>query len=221
MGITLRIILLVVTLGSVGMQLRTAMRSTAGLSSATWLGMVASTIFWLGYGIGTSEMTMISINLPVLVMGLSLVGVLMRSGLTTVRRSAPYVVVPLLGWAVAYATGSVAVLGWGGTVLVVGRLLPQLVAAVRADDRSGISVGAWVGNGGNKIVWAAFGFSIADPFVAWPAVIASIVSFVIVALVLRGPSDPVQLGGPRLRSVKRQRVGFAASVEHPAASVAA
>jgi uncharacterized protein with PQ loop repeat len=203
-GLTLRMILLVVTLASVGMQLRTALRSTAGLSAATWLGMVASTIFWLGYGIGTSEVTMISINLPVLVMGLALVGVLIRTGVTTVARSAPYVVIPLLGWALAYVTGSVAILGWGGTLLVVGRLLPQLVTAVQSEDRSGISISAWVGNGGNKIVWATFGFSIGDAFVAWPAVVASFVSFSIVGLVLRGPPRPKVLA-----------VGFAAAIDPP------
>ncbi len=219
MGLGLRLVLLVVTLLSIGMQLRTVVRvGAAGLSPATWLGLMTSTMFWFGYGVATGEMTLVTINIPVMLMALALVSVMVSQQVTTVRRAAPYVLIPLAGWLLAWATGSAAILGWGGTVLVVGRLLPQLVEAVRAEDRSGISPGAWIGNGSNKVVWAVYGFSIQDTFVAWPSAAAAVVSFVVVLLVMR-PQGPTRRRRVVSLGTTRTRGGFAISADHAAARV--
>lgn len=191
MDLLLRVLLLVVTLASVAAQLRTVRRvGTAGLAPSTWFALVTSTLFWLGYAIAIGDVTMISINVPALVIGLALVVALVRARAASYRGFAPYVAVPMVGWVAAFAFGATWVLGVGGTLLVVGRLLPQLWTAAVATDRSGISLGAWIGNGSNKVVWAGYGAVIGDSFVTWPSLVAAVVSFVVVALVVADRRRP-------------------------------
>lgn len=192
MGHALSALLLVITVGSLLLQLRTVRRvGTAGLAPATWFGLVASTLVWLGYGVAMREPTVIVINVLVLGVGVALTAAILRSMPIAVSRLAPYVIAPALVWAGAWAAGAPWLLGVAGTAIVIGRLVPQLVQALHATDRSGISRGAWVGNGVTNIAWAAYGFTTGDPFVSWPSVASACLSFTIVTLVVGGrPSSP-------------------------------
>lgn len=187
MGHALSAVLLVITVGSLLLQLRTVRRvGTAGLAPSTWFGLVASTLVWLGYGVAMREPTVIVINLLVLVVGGALAAAIVRSVPVPVARLVPYVVGPVLVWCGAWAAGAPWLLGVAGTVTVIGRLLPQLVRALQATDRSGISVGAWAGNGVTNVAWAAYGFTTGDPFVAWPSVASFCLSFAVAAIVIGG-----------------------------------
>lgn len=192
MGHALSAVLLVITVGSLLLQLRTVRRvGTAGLAPSTWFGLVASTLVWLGYGVAMREPTVIVANVLVFAMSAALAAAIVRTVPVPVERLAPYLVGPLLVWAGAWVTGAAWLLGVAGTVVVIGRLLPQLVRAVQATDRSGISVGAWVGNGATNVAWAAYGFSTGDPFVSWPSVASACLSFTVAAVVTGGVRPPV------------------------------
>lgn len=200
MGPALRVILLVVTVGALLLQLRTVLRvGTAGLAPATWFGLVASALVWLGYGIATSEATVIMVNVPVLLVALAIVAAIVRSGLVPMVAVTPYLIGPVLVWCGAWLTGASWLLGVAGTSLVVGRLLPQLVRALQAIDRSGISVGAWLGNGATNLVWAAYGFNSGDGFVLWPSVTSAILSFTIAGVVAGELPRRTALGRRRAR----------------------
>ena len=184
MGHALSAVLLVITVGSLLLQLRTVRRvGTAGLSPSTWFGLVASTLVWLGYGVAMREPTVIVTNVLVLAVGGALALTILRRVPVPAARLVPYLAGPVLVWCAALVAGEAWLLGVAGTALVIGRLLPQLVQAVVAVDRSGISRGAWVGNGTTNVVWAAYGFTTGDPFVSWPSVASAGLSFLLVALV--------------------------------------
>ena len=190
MGHALSAVLLLITVGSLLLQLRTVRRvGTAGLAPATWFGLVASTLVWLGYGVAMREPTVVVINLLVLAVGVALTVAILRSLPIAPSTLAPYVVGPVLVWCGAWAAGAPWLLGVAGTALVIGRLVPQLVRALQATDRSGVSRGAWVGNGVTNIAWAAYGFTTGDPFVSWPSVASACLSFTIVALVVGRRQD--------------------------------
>lgn len=185
MGHALSAVLLVITVGSLLLQLRTVRRvGTAGLAPSTWFGLVASSLVWLGYGVAMREPTVIVINLLVLGVGAVLAAAIVRTVPVPVARLTPYLVGPVVVWCGAWVAGEAWLLGVAGTAVVLARLLPQLVRAAQATDRSGVSRGAWAGNGFTNVAWAAYGFTTGDPFVSWPSVGSAALSFVIVGLVL-------------------------------------
>lgn len=187
MGTALSVVLLAVTVGSLLLQLRTIhRRGTAGLAPSTWFGLVASTLVWLGYGVATGDPTVIWVNVAVLTVGVAIALAILRSSSVAPAAAVPYLVGPVLAWCGAWATGAPWLLGVAGTAIVIGRLVPQLVRACTDPDTSGISIGAWVGNALTNVVWAAYGFTVADPFVSWPAVASVVLSLLVVAVVLVG-----------------------------------
>lgn len=190
MGHALSALLLVITIGSLLLQLRTVRRvGTAGLAPSTWFGLLASTLVWLGYGVAMREVTVIVINVLVLAVGIALTVAIVRNMSIPVVRLVPYVVAPASVCAGAWVADAPWLLGVAGTMLVVGRLVPQLVGALVATDRSGISREAWLGNGITNVAWAAYGFSTGDPFVSWPSVVSAALSCTIVVLASRRDDD--------------------------------
>lgn len=203
MGSALSMLLLAVTAASLLLQLRTVRRvGTSGLAPSTWFGLVASTLVWLGYGVATGERTVIVVNLVVLAVASALVVTIVRTTGIAPARLAPYLVGPGLAWCGAWVAGAPWLLGVVGTVLVVGRLLPQLGRAVQEVDRSGVSVGAWLGNAATNAVWAVYGFDTGDPFVSWPSV-ASVTLSLLVALAVRRPAPVIS---PRRSSARELAV---------------
>jgi uncharacterized protein with PQ loop repeat len=212
-GHALSALLLVITVGSLLLQLRTVRRvGTAGLAPTTWFGLLASTLVWLGYGVAMREMTVVVINLLVLAVGIALTVAIVRSMAIPVRRLVPYVAAPASVWAGAWIADAPWLLGVAGTMLVIGRLVPQLVGAIVATDRSGISRGAWLGNGITNVAWAAYGFSTGDPFVSWPSVVSATLSCAIVVLASRSTT----VGALDVVPLDRERAGVASS-RRPAA----
>lgn len=191
MGTVLSLLLLAVTVGALLLQLRTIRRAgTAGLAPSTWFGLVASSLVWLGYGVATGDATVVAVNVVVLLVGLRLVVAILHAAAVPPTRFTVHLVVPALAWAGAWAGDAPWLLGVVGTAIVVGRLVPQVVQAVRAADRSGISAGSWLGNAGVNVVWALYGTEIGDVLVWLPSVVSVTLSLVIAALVLGGGSVP-------------------------------
>ena len=111
--------------------------------------------------------------------------------LRTVRRHGTAGLAPSTWFGlVASALDAAWLLAVVGTVVVLGRLVPQLVQAARSHDRSGVSVVAWLGNAATNLVWAAYGLDLGDPLVWWPSIASTVLSLVIVVLAARGRPRP-------------------------------
>ena len=191
MGPVLSLVLVAVTVGSLLQQLRTVRRhGTAGLAPSTWFGLVASALLWLGYGVATQAATVVVVNVLVLAVALLLAGAIVRATGLALARLVPYLLWPGLVWGIAWAPDAAWLLAVVGTVVVLGRLVPQLVQAARSHDRSGVSVVAWLGNAATNLVWAAYGLDLGDPLVWWPSIASTVLSLVIVVLAARGRPRP-------------------------------
>ena len=208
MGTALSLLLLTATVGSLVLQLRTVVRvGTAGLAPATWFGLVASALVWLGYGVATRDPTVVLANVAVLLVAVVLAIAVLRATSVPAVRLVPYVAGPVLLWCAAWVADAGWLLGVAGTAVTLGRVVPQLVRALTAPDRSGISVGAWLGNALTNVVWAAYGVTIADVLVWLPSVVSVCLSLAVVGLAHgrgRRPRRPrPSLTAWRVRSARR------------------
>lgn len=177
--------LVAVTIGSFLLQaVRIRRYGAAGVSRSTWLGLLISVTLWSVYGIAVADWTITAANVP-------LVGVATTIVLAMARDGAAHRLDPLLAGggtlaacAVALPTVGPGAVGAGAATLVVVRIVPQLVTAVRAHDVVGVSITTWLGNVANKVPWAIYGFVVADVWMTWAASIAVVLSLAIVAVVL-------------------------------------
>lgn len=177
--------LIVVSIASFAMQARRIrLHGAAGVSRSTWLGLLVSVTLWSVYGISVADWTITATNVPLMGVAASIIVAMARDG--AAHRRDPWVAGGVtLGAALgAVALVGPAVVGAAAATIVVARIVPQLVEAVRAVDVVGISVTTWWGNVANKVPWAIYGFGVADVWMAWGAAIAVVLSLAIVAVVV-------------------------------------
>jgi MtN3 and saliva related transmembrane protein len=152
--------------------------SVAGVSGATtWLGF-AINAGWLAYGAAQGLLPVLVLSLAYVV-GYGTIGVLLlRHG----NRSG------VAGAAFAGMAGLVIVAGAGWTVLgtvlalaVGAQFLPQVVAAWRGHDLSGLAPGTYVVAAIDGLVWGSYGLVVADlPLVLYGVVMLSVAVLVLV-----------------------------------------
>lgn len=177
--------LVVVSIASFAVQaVRIRRVGAAGVSRSTWLGLLVSVTLWSVYGISVGDWTITATNVTLVGVAAWIVGAMARDGAAHPRD--PWVAG---GVTLGAAVGAVvligpAVVGAAAATIVVVRILPQLVAAVRAPDVVGISVTTWWGNVANKVPWTVYGIGVADVWMAWGAGIAVVLSLAIVAIVV-------------------------------------
>lgn len=180
-----RVLLVVVTVGSFAVQVaRIRRHGAAGVSESTWIGLLMSTALWSTYGVAISDWTVLAANIPNVPVAWAVVHAMARAG------HARTIDAPLaFGATLAAAVVGLAVVGpdavgLAGSIVVVGRIVPQLVEAVRADDVAGVSVTTWLGNVANKVPWSVYGlFLIGDVWLGGSAAVAVVLSLGIVAVV--------------------------------------
>lgn len=177
--------LVVVSIASFLMQAaRIRQYGAAGVSRSTWLGLLVSVTLWSVYGISVSDWTITATNVPLVFVAVVIVLAMVRDG--AANRSDPVLAGggTLVAALVAVTTIGPAVVGAAAATIVVVRIIPQLVAAVRASDVAGISVTTWLGNVANKVPWAIYGIGVADVWMAWGSSIAVVLSLAIVTMVV-------------------------------------
>lgn len=183
-GLPFQLILVAITLGSILVQAaRVRRHGAAGVSAATWLGLVASVALWCAYGIVLGDMALIATNAPGFVVALVIVATLVRAGATTVR-----VLVGVLAMTAVWILGALLLdtpgaIGAAASAMLVGRIVPQLMLAQRADDVTGVSIFTWVANAVTKLPWALYGLAIGDAWVGGSALVGVVLSLMIVAVV--------------------------------------
>ena len=177
--------LVIVSIASFGVQaIRIRRVGAAGVSRSTWLGLLASVTLWSTYGIAVGDWTITTTNLALVGVAAWIVQAMVRDGAASA--SDPWATFGVtLGLAVlAVATIGPGVVGAAAATLVVARIVPQLVMAIRAPDVAGVSVTTWLGNVANKVPWAVYGIGVADVWMAWASSIAVVVSLAIVGVVV-------------------------------------
>lgn len=176
--------LVVLSVASFAMQgRRIRQHGAAGVSRSTWLGLLVSVTLWSVYGVSTRDWTITATNVALVGVAVSIILAMAREG--AARPRDPLVVGGLtLGLAlVAVGVVGPGVVGASAATIVVGRIVPQLVDAVRAPDVVGIAVSTWWGNVANKVPWAVYGFGVADVWMAWGSLVATVLSLAIVVVV--------------------------------------
>lgn len=179
-----QLLLVVITLASVLVQaVRVHRHGAAGVSAATWLGLVASVSLWCAYGIVLGDLALIATNAPGFLVALVIVVTLVRAGATSYRLLALVVVATGVWIGGALLIGRPGAMGAAASAMLVGRILPQLVVAVREADVTGVSIVTWVSNAITKLPWALYGLAIGDVWVGGSAAVGVVLSLVIVAVV--------------------------------------
>lgn len=185
MPVAFTVPLVLVSIGSFLMQARRIHRvGAAGVSRATWLGLLVSVTLWSVYGLGVSDWTITATNVPLVLVATSIVLAMVRAGAARHRDLVAAGGGALAAALVAASTVGVGVVGAAAATIVVARIVPQLVEAVQAVDVAGISITTWLGNVANKVPWAVYGFGVADVWMGWGAAIAVVLSLAIVAVVV-------------------------------------
>lgn len=163
----------------------------AGVSRSAWVGLLVSVTLWTAYGLAVHDWTIAAANAPLVLVAVVILRAMVRAG--AARRSDPWAFG--LGTVVAASVGIAlvgpAAAGSVAATIVVARILPQLVAAVRSRDVAGISIGTWLGNIANKVPWTLYGLAVADVWMTWGAAIAVVLSLAIVLVVLARRRTPV------------------------------
>lgn len=195
-GLAFRVFLVLVTAGSFMVQvLRIRRFGPAGVSRSTWLGLLVSVTLWATYGLAVGDWTILVANLPVIPVAWAVVHAMARAGAARVIDAPLALGATVLGGQLALPTIGPAAVGAAAATLVVVRILPQLVEAVRAPDVAGISVTTWWGNIANKVPWTIYGLVLIDDlWVGGAAALAVALSGAIVVVVLvrrRGVAVPV------------------------------
>lgn len=179
------VFLVAVTVGSFGMQaLRIRRHGAAGVSRSTWMGLLVSVTLWSVYGIAVRDWTITATNIPLVVVATLIMVAMVRDGAAH-RYDVPAAVGgTLAACAVAVPTIGPDAVGAAAATIVVARIVPQLVTAVRADDVTGVSITTWLGNIANKVPWGIYGFLVADIWMTWASVMATALSLAIVLVVV-------------------------------------
>ena len=153
-------------------------RSIAGVSGpTTWMGFVIN-VGWLAYG-AAEELPAVLVLSAAYVAGYGVVGLLLvrhgnRSGLAaaTTVTCAGAALVAVAGWT---ALGVVLALAVGV------QFLPQVVAAWRSDDLSGLAPGTYVVAAIDGLVWGSYGLVVGDvPLVLYGVVMMAVAVMVLV-----------------------------------------
>ena len=210
--------LVIVSIGSFLMQaVRIRQHGAAGVSRSTWLGLLVSVTLWSVYGVSVSDWTITATNVPLVAVATVIIVAMVRDGAARARD--PWVTG---GGTLAAALLGVALVGPGvvgaaAAILGVVRIVPQLVAAVRAPDVAGISVATWWGNVANKVPWTIYGIGVADVWMTVSASVATVLSLAIVTIVVvrrvpaasvvtpAGPGCPPPVHRGRARAAARAR----------------
>lgn len=185
-GLAFRVFLVLVTVGSFGVQvLRIRRHGAAGVSRSTWLGLLVSVTLWATYGLAVRDWTILVANIPVIPVAWAVVHAMARAGAARVVDAPLALGLTVVAGQLAVPTIGPGAVGAAAAILVVTRILPQLVEAIRSPDVTGISVTTWWGNIANKVPWAIYGiFLIDDLWVGGAAALAVALSGGIVAVVL-------------------------------------
>lgn len=153
-------------------------RSVAGVSGdTTWLGFAVNTA-WVTYGVARGLIPVALLSLAYVAGYAVIGGLLLRNG---VRRG---IATGLLAGAALGAVTATA--GWAalGTVLAVAvgvQYLPQVIAAWRSDDLSGLAGGTYVVGAIDGVVWGAYGVVMVDaPLILYGVVMLSVATLVLV-----------------------------------------
>lgn len=185
MPLAFTIPLVVVSIGSFMMQARRIHTvGAAGVSRATWLGLLVTVTLWGVYGVAVSDWTITATNIPLVFVASAIVLAMVRDGAAQRRDLWLTGGGALAAALVVVATVGPAPVGAAAATVTTVRILPQLVTAVQAVDVAGVSITTWLGNVANKIPWTIYGFGVADVWMGWGAAIAVVLSLAIVAVVV-------------------------------------
>jgi uncharacterized protein with PQ loop repeat len=158
----------------------------AGVSADAWAAMLAGRLAIVLYGLAVANPVQLwAASLPTLASGAILAAALGAASADARRRVAVWAI-GAAGVALAAAvTATVAIASVALVASAAMSSVPQLIAAMRAPDLSGVSVAAWVASAVSSVLWIVHG--VVDDFLA--VVVASVVwlaiSAAIVAVVLR------------------------------------
>lgn len=191
------VFLVAVTVGSFGMQaLRIRRHGAAGVSRSTWMGLLVSVTLWSVYGVAVRDWTITATNIPLVVVATLIMVAMVRDGAAH-RFDVPAAVGgTLTACAVVVPTVGPDAVGAAAATIVVARIVPQLVTAIRAEDVTGVSVTTWLGNIANKVPWGIYGILVADVWMTGASVMATVLSLAIVLVVVgrrRGVPAPAEV----------------------------
>ena len=116
---------------------------TYGVSGVTYQLASVGNSFWFVYGITQGLGLVAASNLLGATLSASVLYCMRRDG-RRYREIVPVIAVGLLIGAVLVAAGLSEWLGWYGGAISVGMRIPQVLAAARRPDISGISIHTWI-----------------------------------------------------------------------------
>lgn len=173
-------------------------RSAEGVSVATWLLILATTIAWAWYGIRTGSMPQIPGNTITAVITIGIVVFSLRiRGNASVRSWAPVVAVVACTFAV-FALTSAAVAAISGIVLAVASRVPQMLESwhsMRQGLATTVSIPTWLLIFGGQGAWLIYGVMANDVPVIWVNVLVQIGAGVIVGLEMARPGRRAEVSG--------------------------
>jgi uncharacterized protein with PQ loop repeat len=152
----------------------------AGVSADAWAALLASRLAIVLYGLAVADPVQLwAASLPTLASAMVLAAALRQASGVGRRRVAVWAIVAAGVALAAAVTATATVASMALVASAAMSSVPQLVAAVRATDLSGVSVTAWAASAVSSVLWIVHG--VVDDF---PAVVVSSIVWLVVSVAI-------------------------------------
>ncbi len=163
----------------------------SGVSSATWLILLAQGVAWVVFGLAEGLWPSVAINALLVMMALLVVLKLLPGrpfGVVLVAGGAMATICALLA-----AGGSTPLVGWIAAACAIVAFIPQATALARTRDTSGLSLGSWTIGLVGVTCWLLYGIGLGTTQIVVSSVPPLVCSIIIVAALLRERLEVIEV----------------------------